>query len=89
MSSQLSIKVGATTVNLPLGGTDAQVADVLTRYASMRGLDASGTVQERLTRLLERIRDDIKLLAKRKQADDLRATNEATIATTVESDNPL
>ncbi len=89
MSSQLSVKVGATTVNLPLNGTDAQIADVLTRYAAIRGLDASGTVAERLTRLLESIRDDIKLLAKRRQADDLRAANEATIGITVDSDNPL
>lgn len=89
MSSALTLKVGSTTATLALGGTDAQVADVLTRYAAIRTLDTSGTTQERLTRVLESIRDDIKQLARRRQADDLRAANEATISAQTETDNPL
>lgn len=89
MSSEISLKVGGVTVTLPLAGSDVQVAGVLTRYAAMRTLSAEGTVTERLTRILESIRDDIKLLAKRRHADDLRAANEVTIATQIDSDNPL
>lgn len=89
MSSVLTLKVGNTTVNLALGGTDQQVGDVLTRYAQARSLSLEGTAAERLTRVLELIRDDIKALSKRRQADDLRAASEATIATQTESDNPL
>lgn len=89
MSSQLSIKVGATTVNLPVGASDAQVADVLTRYLQARGLPTTGTVTERLTLILETIRDDIKHYAKQKQAADLRASNETSIGVTTEQDNSL
>ena len=89
MSSAITLKVGNVTATLPLGGTDAQVVSVLARYAMMRTLPQEGTAQERLTALLGLIRDDIKLLAKRRHADDLRAAYEATISGTIEADNPL
>lgn len=89
MPQDLRLRVGSEVAQITLGGTAQQVADALTRFATSLGIPITGTATEKLTAVLEHIRDDVRRRSKAIQAADLRATNEATIAQQIETDNPL
>lgn len=89
MASDIRLRVGNVTALLTLGGTDQQIAQALTRYATSLGIPLNGTPTENLTAVLEHIRSDVKARAKQVQAAEKRVISEATIAAEVEADNPL
>lgn len=89
MASDLRIRVGSASATITFAATDQQMAEALRRYARRLGIATNGTANENLTAILEHIRDDVRRIAKAEQAAELRAANEATILSTVESDNGL
>lgn len=89
MPQDLRVRVGVEVATITLGGTPQQVAAVLERFAIRMGIPVTGTATEKLTAILEYIRDEVKRYSKEAHRAELRAANEAGIETTVESDNAL
>lgn len=89
MASDLRLRIGAASAMITFGGTDQQVADALERFAVSLGIPNTGTATERLTAILEHLRDEVKRRSKDAQRASLRAANEAAIEQTVEQDNAL
>lgn len=87
--NDLRIRVGVEVGTITFGGTPAQVADVLRRFAISQGIPITGTATENLVAILEHFRDEAKQGSKQAQRAELRAANEAGIETTVELDNAL
>lgn len=91
MSSQISLKVGATTATVPIGAniTDAQIGQALTRYAASLGIPTNGTNLENLTAVLTHIVDNIKRRSKQVQVSDATTTAQTSIIATAEAENNL
>lgn len=85
MSSALSMKSGPLTAVKNWQGTDAQFQAALLDYIEMRGLQTTGTNQEKLDRVLDdvwgRIAADVKQHRKDKRMNEQRAALDQELAT--------
>lgn len=89
MPQDLRLRVGIEVATITLGGTPAQVAAALERFARSLGITINGTPQENLTAILEHFKSDVKTRSKAVQAAEKRLVSEAQIAAEVDADNPL
>lgn len=85
------MKVGPTTVTLPLGAniTDQQVGQALTRYARGLGIPIAGDAQTDLTAILSSIVYDIKHRARVVDVADQQAAAQASINAAADAGNNL
>lgn len=89
MPNDIRIRASTLVSTYTFSGTDAQFAAILTRFARAMGIPITGTNQQNLDAIRDHFVDETRRGSKAIQAADLRAANEATIASQIEIDNPL
>lgn len=89
MPQDLTVRVGIHVGTITFGGTPAQVADVLERFALRVGIPIVGTATENLVAILEYFRDEVKGKSKEEHRAQLNAANSAAIEATIEVDDVL
>lgn len=89
MPNDLRLRVGTAEATIPLGGTPAQIATALTRFATSLGIPTTGTPTENLTAILLHVRDDVRRRSKAAHRAELEAANKAAIEATLAADDDV